>query len=359
LADKRDYYEVLGVSKGANDDEIKSAFRKQAKKYHPDVNPGDKEAEAKFKEVNEAYEVLSDSQKRAQYDQFGHNGPQFGGGGAGGFGGFGGFEDIFENIFGGFGGGAHSRPQNAARRGNDIQYEITIDFEEAVFGVKREVTIQRQEHCETCKGTGAKEGTQPETCPTCNGTGQIKTRTNTMLGSFMNVQACNRCGGTGKIIKEPCKSCSGSGRVKRQRVVTINVPAGIDSGQGITLRGEGDVGYNGGPKGDLIIYFKVRPHKIFQRKGFDITFSQDVSFAEATLGAKITIPTLNGDMEYDLPDGTQPGTVIKIKNKGIKRINQNSYGDMYMRVNVVVPKKLSGKQKELLKEFEESFKSKK
>ncbi len=355
MAEKRDYYEVLGVSKTASDDEIKSAYRKLAKKYHPDLNPGNTEAEAKFKEANEAYNVLSDSTKRANYDKFGTADPQagFGGGYSGGAGGFGGFEDIFENIFGGgmFGG----RKSNGPERGRDLRLDMELTFEEAAFGAKKEVNITREEACSECGGTGAEKGTTAETCSNCHGSGHVRTTQNTMFGSFSSTQVCPTCGGSGKIIRTPCKKCSGKGRVRRSRKININVPAGIDNGQAITLRGEGELGKRGGATGDLYIYFSVKPHKIFKRNGSNLYLEIAVSYADVALGAEITVPTLEENIKYKIPEGTQPGTVFRIRGKGIKRLGASDKGDMYVTVGVDVPRKLTNKQKELLRAFEESL----
>lgn len=352
MADKRDYYEVLGVAKGAADDEIKKAYRSLAKKYHPDLNPGDKAAEDKFKEVGEAYEVLSDQQKRAQYDQFGHSGPQGGfGGGAGGdpFGG-GGFGDIFESFFGGgiFGGGRRNGPE----KGADLRFDVTITFQEAAFGVKKDINIMREENCPICQGSGAEPGTTAETCSTCKGSGQVRTTQNTMFGSFASVNTCPRCQGKGKTVSTPCRHCNGAGKVRANRTLSINIPAGIDNGQAITLRGEGEAGKKGGPAGDLYIYITVLPHKTFKRRGFDIYQDYNVSFAQAALGSEVQLPTLEDTIKYRIPEGTQPGTTFRIKQRGIKKLNSESKGDMYITVKVEVPKRLTARQKELLREFD-------
>ncbi len=364
MAQKRDYYEVLGVDKNADEASIKKAYRSLAKKYHPDVNQGDKEAEAKFKEVSEAYEVLSDAQKKARYDQYGHAGvdPNFGagagggayGGGFGGFGDFGDIGDIFESFFGGgFGGASARRNSDAPQKGNDVRVSMTINFEEAVFGCKKEIRIPRVENCAECGGTGAKKGTTPEQCPTCHGSGQVKTQQRTPFGSFSSVRACDTCGGTGKIIKDPCPSCRGTGRVKKTRTITVNIPAGIDNGQTISLRGEGDAGIRQGPAGDLYLSITVRPNPRFERRGVDIHCNVEVSFGQAALGDKITVDTVDGPVEYNVPAGTQPGTVFRLKGKGVPRINnKNSRGDQYVRIQVAVPKILTQRQKELLMEFE-------
>ncbi len=361
MAEKRDYYEVLGVAKTASEDEIKSAYRKLAKKYHPDLNPGNAEAEAKFKEVNEAYGVLSDADKRAKYDQYGTADPQagFGGGGfSGGFGGFGsgsfsgGFEDIFENIFGGFTGSRRSN--NAPEQGRDLRVDMELTFEEAAFGTKKEINLTREESCDECGGSGAAKGTTAEVCQACHGSGQVRTTQNTVFGSFSSTQQCTACHGTGRIIRTPCKKCGGKGRIRRARRISINVPAGIDNGQAITLRGEGEQGKRGGAAGDLYVYFSVKPHKLFKRRGNDIYLEVAVSFANAALGAEITVPTLEDSIKYKIPEGTQPGTVFRIRGKGIKRLGGNDRGDMYITVGVEIPRRLSSKQKELLRAFDDS-----
>ncbi len=355
---KRDYYEVLGVAKDASADDIKKAFRAQAKKYHPDMNPDDKEAETRFKEVNEAYEVLSDSQKRAQYDQFGHAAFDQSAGGyggaysAGGFSGFGGFDDIINSFFGG--GGARAR-RSGPEQGADLRYDLNLTFEEAAFGGKKSFTIQRNENCEACRGTGAKDGTKKRPCPSCNGTGQVRTVQNSIFGQVQQVTTCSTCRGEGTIIDEPCAACKGRGRVARTRSVTVNIPAGIDDGQSISLSGQGEPGRRGGPNGDLFVVVRVRPHKLFRRKGYDLSMDKAISFATAAMGGTVTIPTLEGDMEYAVPPGTQPGEVVRIAGKGIQRLRQTSKGDLFVRLVVDVPKKLTDKQKELLTQFEESF----
>lgn len=356
MAEKRDYYEVLGVQKGASDDEIKKAFRQQSKKYHPDLNPGSKEAEAKFKEVNEAYQVLSDSDKRSKYDQFGHAGvdPNFGAGGAGG--GFNGagfdFGDIFGDIFGGFGGFGGGR-RNGPRRGNDLRQVIDISFEEAAFGCKKTINLTKQEKCDTCGGSGSKPGTAPETCPHCNGTGQIQTQQRTILGYMTNVTTCPNCKGSGKIIKEPCRDCRGTGKVRKTKTIEINIPAGIDNGQTMQLSGQGEAGDRGGMNGDLLITIRVRPHAIFTRDGNNVYIEMPITFVQAALGATLKVPTLDGAVEYDIPEGTQSGTRFRLKGKGIPYIRSKNRGDQYVTVNVEVPKNLTAKQKEILKEFDE------
>ena len=358
MADKRDFYEVLGVQRGATDDEIKKAYRKLAKKYHPDLNPDDNSAEAKFKEVSEAYEILSDKEKRSRYDQFGHAGvdPNFGaGGGAGGFGGFGGFDvgDIFGDIFGGFGGfgGSRSSARRGPQRGSNVSAEVTVSFEEAAFGCEKEINLYRIETCPDCSGSGAKAGTEVTTCSVCGGRGQVTTTQRTILGNMQTVTTCSACGGKGKIAKEPCPKCAGKGRVKKGRKIKVKIPAGIDDGQTISLSGQGNAGEQGAPNGDLYVSVYVKPSQIFERNGFDVSYKMDISFAEAALGATVEVPTLDGKVKYEIPEGTQPGTVFRFKGKGIPYLKRNGRGDQYIMVNVVVPKKLSNKQKELLKEF--------
>ena len=353
---KADYYEVLGVKKDASDSEIKSAFRKAAKQYHPDLHPGDKEAEAKFKEINEAYEVLSDNTKRAQYDQFGHAAfdPSAAGGGYSGAG-FSDFTDIFSSVFGGFGGFGGGGSRNGPIAGNDLKYNLTITFEEAAFGVRKEILIPREEACSTCGGTGAKPGTQPTTCTTCGGSGQVRVQQNTPFGSFATVRTCDACGGTGKIIKEPCPDCRGRGRVNKTNRIVVNVPAGIDNGQTIPLRGEGEAGYRGGPNGDLYVVIGVRPHKLFTRKGFDLYVDMNIPVTVATLGGEIQVPTLTGSVKYMVPEGTQPGTTFRLREQGITWLHGSGKGDMFVRANVQVPKKLNEEQKELMRKLAESL----
>ncbi len=356
MADKRDYYEVLGVSKGASSDELKKAYRKLAKQYHPDINPGDKEAEAKFKEANEAYSVLSDDQKRSQYDRFGHSAFD---GGASGFGGgfegfgFGGLDDLFETFMGGGMGGRSGARKNGPRRGNDLQYALEITFEEAAFGVEKEISVTRLQACTTCGGSGAKPGTNPETCKHCSGTGQVRYAQNTPFGQFVNVKTCDVCRGEGKIITAPCETCSGKGRVSKNSRMSIRIPSGIDEGQTISLKGEGEPGIKGGPSGDLYVTIHIKPHPLFKREGYDVVCDIPVSFTQAALGAEIDIPTLDGMTKYTMPEGTQTATVFKLRSKGVKHLRNNSRGDQYIRVNVEVPTKLSSKQKELLRQFAE------
>ena len=362
MADKRDYYEVLGVSKDASADDLKKAYRKLAKQYHPDMNPGDKTAETKFKEVNEAYEVLNDPAKRQRYDQFGHAGvdPSYGAGGSGfgGAGGFGGFDvgDIFESFFGGgfggFGGSSRTRNPNAPIRGNDINVTIGLTFMEAAKGCKQKIQIQRLEQCETCGGTGAKKGTNPETCSECGGTGQVKVQQRTPIGIIQTTRTCTRCNGKGKVIKEPCPSCRGMGRVRHSRTLEVSVPAGIDDGQTFLLRGQGDQGINGGPAGDVNIMVTLRPDELFERDGFDVWCDIPITFSQAVLGDEITVPTIDGKVKYEVPEGTQSGTVFRLRNKGIQYVNGRGRGDQYVKVNIEVPRNLSSKQKDVLKDFE-------
>ncbi|MCI6719345.1 MAG: molecular chaperone DnaJ [Butyricicoccus sp.] len=359
MADKRDYYEVLGVSKGASDDEIKKAHRKLAKKYHPDLNRDNPEAAEKFKELNEAYEVLSDKDKRAKYDQFGFAGvdPNYGAG-QGGFGGgfdMGDLGDIFGSFFGGgFGGGSTRSRRNAPQRGETLQQRIMLSFEEAAFGCEKEITINRTETCEECGGSGAEPGTSPETCSNCRGSGVVTQTQRTPLGMFQTQGACPNCRGTGKIIRKPCKKCGGAGRVRKSKTLKVNIPAGIDDGQSIQLRGQGGAGVNGGPAGDVIVTISIRPHPIFTREGQDVVCEIPISFAQAALGDTLQVPTIDGKVSYDIPEGTQTGTVFRLKGKGIQNVNGRGRGDQYVRVNIEVPRNLTHRQKELLREFENS-----
>ena len=358
---KRDYYEVLGVSKGASDDEIKKAYRLLAKKYHPDMNPGDKEAEAKFKEANEAYAVLSDSEKRAKYDQFGHAAfdPSMGGGsGFGGFGGFGGadfdFGDIFSSFFGG--GGSSRSTRNMPIDGDDVMARITISFDEAVFGCKKEVSFARVEACSDCSATGAAKGTKPETCTTCHGTGRVTVQQQTVLGYMQTQRSCSACKGTGKIIKTPCKNCNGKGYIKVNKKLEVTIPAGIDNMQRIVLRGQGSAGRNGGVAGDLVIEVRVKEHKLFTRERNNIYCEIPISFSEAALGAEIYIPLLGDKTEkYQIPEGTQTGTSFTLKGKGITDINTKRKGDLIITVLVETPKNLTSEQKKLLTEFSKTL----
>ena len=356
---KRDYYEVLGVSKGASDDELKKAYRKLAKQYHPDLNPGDKTAETKFKEVNEAYEVLSDKEKRAKYDQFGHAGvdPNFGAGGFGG-GGFGGFDmgdidlgDIFGSFFGGgFGGGA-SRQRTGPTKGETLRASVTISCEEAAFGCEKEINLTRTEVCDECRGTGCAPGTTAEVCPDCRGTGTVRIQRGGGAFTFATTVTCPKCGGKGKIIHQPCKSCGGTGTVRKQRKITVSIPAGIDDGQAVSLRAQGGAGRNGGPAGDLLIRVTVRPHPFFKREGTSVYLEHPVTFLQAVLGAELEIPTIDGKVKWNLPAGTQPGTTFRLRGKGIPSVNGRGRGDQYVTVNVRVPTGLTHEQKEALRAY--------
>lgn len=351
---KRDYYEVLGVDKNADDATIKKAYRTLAKKYHPDMNPGDKEAEAKFKEVNEAYDVLSDPDKKAKYDQYGHAAfdPSAGGGaGFGGFGDFGGFDinDIFSSFFGGASGGSTRR--NGPVRGDDITVRLTISFEESVFGCKKEVSYNKIQKCADCSGTGAAKGTSPKTCSACGGSGQVRVQQRTPFGIMQTQKTCDTCHGTGKIIENKCPNCRGTGFVRVPKKLEVNIPAGIDDGQQLSLRYQGSDGMNGGNAGDLYIIISVRPHSIFERDGDDLYCEVPITYAEATLGAEIEIPTLEGSMKYTIPEGTQTGTVFTLRNKGVTRVNSKVRGNLYITVVVEVPKNLTSEQKNLLEKF--------
>ncbi len=358
--EKRDYYEVLGVQKGASEDEIKKAYRKMAKQYHPDLHPGDKQAEASFKEVNEAYEVLSDSDKKARYDQFGHAGvdPNFGAGGAGGYGAWGGgmdfdFGDLFSSFFGG-GGGQRVNP-NAPRRGSDVGASVILSFEEAAFGCKKQVDVRVIETCRTCGGSGAAKGTTVSTCPTCRGTGHEVRQQRTPFGVVQSQTVCSRCQGKGKIIETPCSDCRGGGQVRVNAKVGVNIPAGIDDGQVLTVRGKGNAGLNGGPAGNLEVQVSVRPHPIFERDNYNLLCELPLTFAQLALGAEIEIPTLEGKVPYTIKEGTQPGETIRLRGKGISYVNGRGKGDLIARITVEVPKSLSSKQKELLQAFEASL----
>lgn len=360
--DKRDYYEVLGVDKSASDDELKKAYRKAAKKYHPDINPDNAEAERKFKEVNEAYEILSDSQKRARYDQFGHAGvdPNFGAGGAGGgwgggfTGDFGDLGDIFSSFFGGGGfGGTSRRNPNAPRRGNDASAVVNISFEEAAKGCTKTVKVTKIDNCDECGGTGAQKGSSAKTCPVCHGTGQVTSVQRTPFGQMQTQSVCNNCHGGGKIIEKPCSKCAGKGRIRHTVEKSVDIPAGIDDGQIISIRGGGDAGANGGPAGDLRISVNVRPHPIFERDGFDVYCEIPITFTEAALGAEIIVPTLDGKVKLNIHEGTQHGNEFKLKGKGIQRLHYAGKGDQYVRILVEVPKDLSKAQKQKLREFED------
>ena len=358
---KRDYYEVLGVSKGASEEEIKKAYRRLAKQNHPDLHPGDKEAEERFKEINEAYGILSDPEKKSRYDQFGHAGvdPNFGAGG----GGFGGFDmgdidlgDIFGSFFGGgFGGFGGSSRRNGPQKGESLRASLTISFEEAAFGCEKEINLNRTEECEACHGSGAEPGTTAETCPDCRGTGVVRVQQRTGGFAFSSTAPCSRCRGTGKIIHTPCKACGGSGSVKKTKRVTVSIPAGIDDGQAISLRGQGNAGKNGGPAGDLIVAVHVKPHPQFHRDGTTVLYEQPVTFYQAVMGAELEIPTIDGKVKYNLPAGTQTGTTFRLRGKGIPELRGRGRGDQYVTVRVQVPTSLNGEQKEALRAFAEAM----
>ena len=341
---KRDYYEVLGVSKDADEDTLKKAYRKLAKKYHPDANPGDKEAEAKFKEASEAYSVLSDPQKRQQYDQFGH--AAFEQGGGAGYGG----------GFGGFGGSSRRANPNAPRKGQDIRVRITLSFDEAVHGCKKNITITRQQECTECHGSGCAAGSSPETCPDCGGRGFVIRQQRTPFGVMQTQQPCSRCGGKGKLVKNPCKVCHGSGKVAAKKTLEVSIPMGIDDDQSFALRGMGDAGTNGGPAGDVIVMVTVRPSEVFQRDGYDVWVTVPITYSQAVLGDSVTVPSIDGKVEYTVPEGTQSGTTFRLRGKGIQYLNGRGRGDMYVKCEVEIPKKLNKTQREALKKFEGTLK---
>lgn len=352
---KRDYYEVLGVERNASETDIKKAFRKLARQYHPDVNPGNKEAENKFKEINEAYEVLSDPEKKQRYDQFGHAGtdPNGFGGGFGGFGGgtagdFGGFGDIFDMFFGG---GTASARKRGPQQGGDLRLDLELSFEEAAFGVEKDLEIPRTENCATCKGSGAKPGTNPVTCSQCKGTGEVRFTQKTALGHFQTVRTCSQCGGTGKVISSPCPDCHGNGKVRRKRKIKIKIPAGVDTGSRIRLSGEGEAGLRGGPPGDLYVFIEVRPHKYFERRGDDLFMEFPITFFQATLGDEVQVPTLQGKAALKIPEGTQTHTVLRLKGQGVNRLHGGGRGDLYVKVVVITPSKLNEEQKQRLRDF--------
>lgn len=359
---KRDYYEVLGVSRDASEEEIKKAYRRLARKYHPDVNKDDPEAEAKFKEISEAYRILSDPQTRAQYDRFGHAafdgaqgagpGPGQGGfdpfGGFGGFGGFGDFDDIFDMFFGG---GTQRRRSSGPKPGADLRYDLELSFEEAAFGLETEIEVPRTERCGRCQGRGAEPGTLIRDCPQCGGRGEIRDVRQTPFGRFVNVHPCPHCRGEGKVIDEPCRECRGAGVVTRRRKIKVKVPAGVDTGFRLRLAGEGEAGERGGPPGDLYVFITVRPHEFFQRKGTDVYCEVPISFAQAALGDEIEVPTLNGKVTLKVPEGTQTGTQFRLRGHGVPDPRGYGRGDQYVTVRVVTPTRLTPRQKELLREF--------
>jgi len=348
---KRDYYEVLGLDRDASKDEIRKAYRKLARKYHPDVNK-EEGAEEKFKEAKEAYEVLNDEQKRAQYDQFGHAGAS--GQGFGGFGGAqdfsGGFGDIFDMFFGG---GGRTRDPNAPQQGADLQYTMVLEFEEAIFGKEAEITIPKEEECDTCHGSGARPGSKVETCSHCHGPGQLNTEQNTPFGRVVNRRVCHYCNGSGKIIPEKCPTCHGSGRVKKQKKIKVSIPAGIDEGQQIRVSGKGEAGVNGGPSGDLFVVIQVKPHDYFERQGDNIYCELPLTYTQAALGDEIEVPTVHGNVMLKIPAGTQTDKVFRLKGKGAPNVRGYGHGDQHVQVKVITPTKLTDKQKELLREFNE------
>ena len=361
MAEKRDYYEVLGLARGASEEEIKKAYKKLARKYHPDMNPGDKAAEEKFKEVNEANEVLSDPEKKARYDQFGFAGvdPSYGAGAAGGgYGGgmdfdFGDLGDLFGSFFGGGFGGAQRANPNAPQRGESLRTSVTIGFEEACFGCEKDVIIERVEPCGECRGSGCEKGTTAEVCPDCGGRGVVQQRRQTPLGFMATTAACPRCGGRGRVIHKPCKTCGGRGMVRRRRTIKVSIPSGIDNGQIISLRGQGNAGKNGGGAGDLQIVVAVRPHEIFRREGGSILCEAPITFAQAALGAELEIPTIDGKVKYAIPEGTQSGTTFRLKGKGVPGMNGRPRGDQFVTVYIETPRNLNREQKAALKKFSE------
>lgn len=353
MSAKRDYYEILDVDKGASDVDIKKAYRKLAKQYHPDVNSGDHTAENKFKEISQAYEVLSDSKKRANYDRFGHAAT-----GAEGFGGFGDFDfggigDIFETFFGGSGFGRSTRSRSGHQKGADLNYTVEITFDEAAFGVEKQISIIRMENCAACSGIGSKPGVSPSTCKHCNGTGQIQHKQNTPFGQFVNVKTCDVCRGEGKVITDPCDTCRGKGKTRRNTKIKINIPSGIDDGQTISLRGEGEPGSKGGHPGTLYINIRVKPHPLFQRQGNDVICEIPITFVQGALGAELEVPTLDGKIRHTIPEGSQTGTVFRLRGKGIPFLRGNGRGDQYVKINIEVPRKLDEKQKAILRQFAE------
>ena len=364
MADKRDYYEVLGVGKDASESDLKKAYRRIAKDCHPDLHPGDAEAEARFKEANEAYAILSDPEKKAKYDQFGFAGvdPNYGAGAGGGFtGDFGDLGDIFGDIFGaftggGFGGGfggGRTASHNGPQRGENLRVRLTITFEEAAFGCKKDINITRIDACPDCGGTGCASGTTAEVCPDCHGSGTVRTQQRTAFGVFQSTSPCSRCGGSGKIIHTPCSKCRGAGTVRAQKTLNVTIPAGIDNGETISLRGQGNAGKNGGPAGDLLIVVQVRPSSIFQREGTNLYSTISLNFVQAALGTEVEVETLDGPVSLNIPEGTQTGAVFRLRNKGVPSVRTGNRGDLYVTVNLETPKNLSSKQKELLREFAE------
>ncbi|MBQ3919940.1 MAG: molecular chaperone DnaJ [Oscillospiraceae bacterium] len=359
MAEKRDFYEVLGIQKGASEDEIKKAYRACVKKYHPDLHPDDKECEEKMKEVNEAYEILSDPDKKSKYDQFGHAGidPSYGGGGYGGFSGFEDMDigDIFGSMFGGSSFRSTRSNPNAPRRGQDIQTKVTIDFMDACNGKSMDIRINRSEECPDCHGSGARPGSKISTCPDCGGSGMVQTTQRTILGMMSSSRPCTRCGGKGKTVDEPCSKCRGSGRVSVARTVSVKIPAGIDDGQTLQIRGQGNSGMNGGAPGDLHVLVSVRPDPVFERDGYDINTEIPITYMQAVLGDELTVPCIDGKVKYNMPEGTQSGTIFRLRGKGVQKLNRNERGDQYVRVVVEVPRGLNKTQKDLLRKYEESL----
>ncbi len=351
----RDYYEVLGVDKGASDDEIKKAFRQQAKKYHPDLHPGDKEAEAKFKEINEAYSILSDPDKKSKYDRFGHAGVDPNGfGGGGGYGGAYDVDlgDLFSSIFGGGFGGGSSRRRNGPSKGSDLKYNMSLEFMEAAFGLERDIQITKEDLCKACNGSGAQPGTTPETCPTCRGAGRVQQQTQTLFGMTMVTKTCPTCSGRGTVIKTPCTQCRGRGRLKTSKMLHIKVPAGVDTGDMLPIKGEGEPGTNGGPYGDLYIEFRVKSHDVFKRDGINTSCDVPITYAQAALGGEIEVPTIYGKEKFNLKEGTQPGDTSILRGRGIaNKSNPNMKGDHTLKFYIEVPTGLTREQKQLLTQF--------
>lgn len=363
MADKRDYYEVLGVDRNATDADLKKVYRQLAREYHPDLHPDDPTAEEKFKEITEAYEVLSNPEKRNIYDQYGHDGLENGGMGAGA-GGFSDVSEILESLFGGmgmggmFGGGSRAANANAPRQGRDLSASVTLDFMEAVKGKSQTIQVHRMENCPDCKGSGSAGDSSAEICSECQGRGTVKATQRTPFGMISSSKPCPRCGGKGKVIKNPCQKCKGAGRVRVQKSITVNIPAGIDNGQTLSVGGQGDVGTNGGPNGNLYVAVSVRPHPLYVREGYDIHCDIPITYAQAALGDEIIVPTIDGNVKYRISEGTQNGTVFRLRGKGVTRPNRNDRGDQYVKVFVEVPKNLNKKQKELITQLEASLETK-
>jgi molecular chaperone DnaJ len=345
---KRDYYETLGVSREAAAEEIKKAYRNLARRYHPDVNQDDPKAAEKFKEIKEAFDVLSDQDRRARYDRFGHVDESFGQNGSGGFSGFGGFADIFETFFGG---GANTGRPTGPQRGSDLRYDLELTLQDVAFGLETTVTLERYETCDMCRGSGARPGTSPVTCAACQGSGQQQVVRNTAFGRFVSVRTCEGCQGAGQVIKERCADCRGLGRKVRERKIEVKVPPGVDTGVSLRISGEGESGFRGGPPGDLFICLKVRPHELFKREGNDIILDVPISFAQAALGTEIEVPTLDGKARLKVPEGTQPGTFFRLRGKGIPHLRGHGRGDQHIKISVRIPQKLSAREKDLLREY--------